>query len=122
MGDADLDRFPGIYAAFNARDIEAVLEALHPDVDWANAMEGGRVHGREELRAYWGRVFERLDSRHAIEEMERLEDGRIALVVRQVVHEAGGGALIADEFVRHIFTMEDGLVVRFDVEREDERG
>ena len=26
-----------LYASFNARDIEAVIAALHPDVDWPNA-------------------------------------------------------------------------------------
>jgi ketosteroid isomerase-like protein len=122
MSDADLDRFPGIYAAFNARDIETVLEALHPDVDWANAMEGGRVQGREQVRDYWRRVFERVDTRLEIEEMERLDDGRIALTVRQIVRETAGGAPVADQLVRHLFTMEEGLVVRFDVEREDQPG
>ena len=33
----------GIYAAFNARDVDAVLAAMHADVDWPNAFEGGRV-------------------------------------------------------------------------------
>jgi len=32
-----------VYAAFNARDVNAVLAALHPDLDWPNAFEGGRV-------------------------------------------------------------------------------
>jgi ketosteroid isomerase-like protein len=32
------------YAAFNARDIDAVLAVMHPDVDWPNGMDGGRVH------------------------------------------------------------------------------
>ena len=30
-----------LYAAFNARDIDAVLPALHPDVDWPNGWEVG---------------------------------------------------------------------------------
>jgi ketosteroid isomerase-like protein len=34
-----------MYAAFDARDVEAVAEVLHPDVDWPNAWEGGRVAG-----------------------------------------------------------------------------
>ena len=32
-----------LYAAFNARDVDAVLGHLHADVDWPNAFEGGRV-------------------------------------------------------------------------------
>jgi hypothetical protein len=39
----DIER---LYAEFNRRDIEAVLERLIDDVHWANGMEGGYVDGR----------------------------------------------------------------------------
>jgi hypothetical protein len=35
------------YRAFNARDVDAVLAAMHEDVDWPNGWEGGHVHGHE---------------------------------------------------------------------------
>jgi hypothetical protein len=41
-----------LYDAFNRRDVDAVIAALHPDVDWPNAFEGGRVHGRVDVRTY----------------------------------------------------------------------
>ena len=41
------------YAAFNARDIDAAVELMHPDVDWPNAWRGGRVVGRAAVRDYW---------------------------------------------------------------------
>ncbi|WP_336466990.1 nuclear transport factor 2 family protein [Frigidibacter sp. MR17.14] len=44
-----------IYAAFNARDIDAVMRELAPDVLWANAMEGGHEAGQPAVRAYWTR-------------------------------------------------------------------
>jgi ketosteroid isomerase-like protein len=44
-----------MYAAFNARDIDALLDHMTPDVDWPNAWERGRVHRHEELRDYWSR-------------------------------------------------------------------
>jgi ketosteroid isomerase-like protein len=33
------------YEALNARDIDGALALMHPDVDWPNGWEGGRVHG-----------------------------------------------------------------------------
>ena len=54
------DVIPGLYRAFNEREIDAVLDVMHPDVDWPNAWEGGRVHGREAVRAYWTRQFEEI--------------------------------------------------------------
>jgi hypothetical protein len=40
------------YAAFNARALDTLLALLHPEVDWPNGMEGGRVHGRDAVRGY----------------------------------------------------------------------
>jgi ketosteroid isomerase-like protein len=44
-----------VYQAFNKRDIDAVLVAMSEDVDWPNAWEGGRVHGKQAVRPYWER-------------------------------------------------------------------
>jgi hypothetical protein len=41
------------YRAFNARDVEAAVELMHPEVDCPNACEGGRVVGRGAVRDYW---------------------------------------------------------------------
>jgi ketosteroid isomerase-like protein len=45
------------YVAFNARDIDGVLAAMTEDVDWTNAWEGGRLHGREGSAAGSGRTL-----------------------------------------------------------------
>jgi len=47
-----------LYQQFNARDIDSVLAAMHEDVMWANGMEGGHVHGRDGVRAYWTRQMD----------------------------------------------------------------
>jgi ketosteroid isomerase-like protein len=44
-----------MYAAFNARDVDAVLAAMTPDVDWPKTWGGGRAIGREQVREYWKR-------------------------------------------------------------------
>lgn len=53
--EGDVDVLKRIYDRFNARDIDGVLAALADDVAWANAMDGGHVHGREAVREYWTR-------------------------------------------------------------------
>ena len=45
------------YSAFNNRDIDAALALMTQDVTWPKASEGGRVVGREEIRAYWTRQW-----------------------------------------------------------------
>jgi hypothetical protein len=41
------------YAAFNARDIDAALALMTPDVERPRAFKGDFVRGPEEIRAYW---------------------------------------------------------------------
>ena len=40
------ERIRELYQGFNDRDLDAVIAAMAPDVDWPNGMEGGRVLGR----------------------------------------------------------------------------
>ncbi len=102
------------YAAFNARDLDAALALMHPDVDWPNAIEGGRVRGHADVRAYWEQQFETIDPRVEPERFTE-EDGRIAVDVHQVVH-SRDGELLADQRVRHVYTVRDGLIERMEIE------
>jgi ketosteroid isomerase-like protein len=103
------------YAAFNARDVEAALELMHPEVDWPNAWEGGRVIGREAVGAYWRRQFEQISSKVEPERFAHEPDGSITVTVHQVVHDAKTAELQVDTHVRHHYEIRDGLIVRMDV-------
>jgi ketosteroid isomerase-like protein len=110
------------YHAFNARDVEAAIELMHPEVDWPNAWEGGRVVGRAAVRDYWNRQFAAISSKVEPERFTEEADGSITVDVHQVVHDARTGELISDSRARHRYRLEDGLVVRMDVlEAQDQR-
>lgn len=102
------------YAAFNARDIDAVLATLHDDVDWPNVLEGTRVRGHDAVRAYWTGQFASIDPRVEPRGMTTEEDGRVVLEVHQVVR-AKDGTLLDDRVLRHAYTLRDGLVARMDI-------
>ena len=104
-----------LYDSFNARDIEAVLSHLDPDVDWPNAWEGGRVHGKAAMRSYWTRQWAEIDPHVEPVEVAERDDGRFAVAVEQTVLDLDGG-LIAKHSVRHVYAFKDGLVARMDVE------
>lgn len=103
-----------IYDRFNARDMEAVLAALHPDVVWANGMEGGHVHGRDEVRSYWTRQWAMVSPRVEPVGFSNGPEGEVIVDVHQVVHDLNGNLLL-DHTVGHIFRIEDGLIRRFDI-------
>ena len=103
-----------VYEAFNVRDIDACLAVMHPEVDWPNGWEGGRVHGHEGVREYWTRQWAAIDPSVEIAGSRTEEDGRIALQVHQVVRDLEGKILV-DGMVEHVYRIEDGLVRRMDI-------
>jgi ketosteroid isomerase-like protein len=103
------------YTAFNARDVEAAVELMHPDVDWPNAWEGGRVLGRAAVADYWRRQFDSISSTVEPERVDHEPNGNVTVAVHQLVNDARTGALIADEHVAHRYRLEDGLIARMDV-------
>ena len=103
------------YRAFNARDVEAAIRLMHPQVDWSNAWEGGRVVVRAAVRDYWNRQFAAISSKVEPVGFSEEADGSISVDVHQVVHDAGTGDLISDSHVRHRYRLAGGLVVRMDV-------
>lgn len=104
-----------LYVAFNARDADAVLAQMTPDVEWPNAWEGGRVEGREGVRAYWTRQWGEIDGTVEPTGFETRDDGRIAVSVHQVVRDRDGN-LLSEGDVRHVYSFRDGLIARMDVE------
>jgi ketosteroid isomerase-like protein len=103
------------YRAFNARDIDAAVALMHPDVDWTNAWEGGRVVGREAVRDYWTRQFDAISSRVEPEGFTEEPDGSVTVDVHAIVHDATSGELVSDSRVRHRYRLEGGLITRMDV-------
>jgi ketosteroid isomerase-like protein len=65
------------YVAFNARDLDAAIALMHPEVDWPNAWEGGRVHGRAAVRDYWQRQFATISSKVEPERIAAEKDGSV---------------------------------------------
>ena len=102
------------YAAFNARDIDAALILMTPDVSWPRAFKGGFVRGPEEIRAYWTEQWSEIDGQVEPVAFHPEEDGRILVDVHQVVRDLAG-VLLADEHVGHRFTIEQGSIQAMEV-------
>ncbi|HEV7827272.1 MAG TPA: nuclear transport factor 2 family protein [Pseudonocardiaceae bacterium] len=84
-------------------------------VDWPNAWEGGRVHGREGVRSYWTRQWAELDSWVEPVRVTIRSDGRVAVDVRQGARDRAG-AVVGESRVLHVYELRDDLVARMDVE------
>ena len=102
------------YRDFNARNIDAVISRMHAEVEWANGMEGGHVHGKEEVRAYWTRQFTTLNPYVEPVQIEPGKDGSWVVQVHQVVHDQKGNLLL-DTTVYHTYQFRDGLIAQMDI-------
>src|SRR5450756_846462 len=102
------------YSAFNKRDIDGALALMTQDVSWPKASEGGRVVGKEEIRAYWTRQWQEFDPH--VEPVELIDhDGGITEVkVHQLVKSLAGDVLFDGEVV-HLYTIANGLIERMDL-------
>jgi hypothetical protein len=107
-----------VYRSFNAREIAAVLARMHPDVDWPNGMEGGRVHGHGDVRAYWQRQWTVVDPRVDPIHIEDDESGLTVVDVHQVIRDMSGKILM-DRMVQHVYSIQDGLITRMDIREPD---
>jgi hypothetical protein len=109
-----IDLLRAAYVAFNARDIDAALALMTPDVAWPRAFKGGFVRGPEEVRAYWTEQWSEIDPHVEPLDFHPEDDGRILVEVRQVVRDLAG-TLLADERVAHRFSFEQGLIQGMEV-------
>lgn len=98
-----------VYDGFNARDLDAVLATMHPDVQWPNGWEGGWVYGREGVRDYWTRQWQAIDPHVDPVGFDRDEFGRTVVTVHAVVRDLAGD-VVSDGLVQHVYTIEDGLI------------
>ena len=106
------------YAAFNARDIDAALATMHGDVEWPNGMEGGVVIGHAGVRAYWTRQWDRVDPVVTPVSIATMSDGRLDVRVHQVVRSILG-ELLLDDHIRHVYTLDGGLVRAMEILPDD---
>ena len=89
---------------------------------WANGMDGGYVHGREAVRAYWTRQWTIVSPHVEPVSFHRTADGAVVATVRQSIRDLEGQPLVdqahglRDKTVSHVFRLRDGKVARFDIQ------
>jgi hypothetical protein len=106
------------YAAFNHRDIDSALALLSESFSWPKASEGGRVVGKEEIRAYWTRQWKEFDPH--VEPLEVIDrEGSITDVKLHQLVKSLRGDVLSDSDVWHVYTIANGLIERMDLKESE---
>ena len=108
-----------VYSAFNQRNIDGALAFMSDSVSWPKASEGGRVVGKEEIRAYWSRQWKEFDPHVEPLEVVDQQAGKTHVRVHQLVKSLDGNVL-SDSEVWHVYTIANGLIERMDLGAESE--
>jgi ketosteroid isomerase-like protein len=109
------------YAAFSRGDVDAVLEWLHPDVDWhppPTSIDPQPLRGRDAVREYLSPNF--FESQRA-EPLEVTVEGNRVLVEAHVQARGAGSGVELDSMAWHLYVFRDEQVVRFEahVDRDE---
>ncbi len=100
-----------LYAAFNNRELETIISVMHPEVKWANGVEGGFVYGRDAVREYWTNQYKVIQVQLETLKFETDEKNRNVVTVHQIVRDLQGN-LLADMTVKQIFTIENDALAQ----------
>ncbi|MFZ0882597.1 MAG: nuclear transport factor 2 family protein, partial [Candidatus Acidiferrales bacterium] len=84
------------------------------DVSWPKASEGGKIVGKEEIRAYWTRQWGAFDPHVEPLAISEEDGGNIRVRVRQLVKSLQGDVL-SDSEVFHVFTVSGGLIAAMEL-------
>ena len=111
---SDRQFLQNLYDAFNKGEIETIISLMHPDVKWANGVEGGFVYGRDAVREYWTNQYKVIQVQLETLKFETDENNRNVVTVHQVIKDLQGN-LLADATIQQIFTIEDGLISLYEI-------
>jgi hypothetical protein len=103
------------YSAFNQRDIDKALSTMHTAVQWPKAFEGGYVSGHNEIREYWTRQWSEINPNVEPIGIKERPNGSFEVEIHQIVKDLQGNSLF-DGTVKHIYTLQDGLLRSMDIE------
>jgi hypothetical protein len=70
--------------------------------------------GREAVRSYWTRQWAMIDPHVEPTGFSSDAEGEVVVEVHQTVR-ALQGTVLVDQMVGHVFTLENGLITRFDI-------
>lgn len=116
MAASNVDVVRRAYEAWNGPDpVEGVIPLLHEEFEWVNppyAVESGTRSGRNAWRESNATLAAAFDEfRHEVGEM--VDAGDVVVCFATFVARGRGGAIAYEKLEPQVWTLRDGLVIRF---------
>ena len=117
LGASDQDAAPLLtrfYDAIERCDIDAVMGLLHDDACIPDQLEDGMLSGRDDIRAYFLKLFATINVATSLLLIRKLPDGRVETPIHVVVHGADGGFWWEGPFTM-TYRIQDDLILEMAV-------
>jgi ketosteroid isomerase-like protein len=123
MGVESQDLVRGFATAINRGDPDAAVAVCHPEIEFLSvlAVDGRAYVGHEGIRQYFDDIVSAWDEwRVEVHRISSAPDGRVIIEMTMHARGRGSGAPLS-EFAAHVWTLEDGKLLRNRPFREPER-
>jgi ketosteroid isomerase-like protein len=118
MPEGSFQIVDGLIDAWNRRDLHAALERMHPQCEVRPVEAIETLHGHDGVAAAFRDWFDAFEE-FSIEPEDRIAHGdRVLVPVRQRARGKGSGLEIEERFYQ-LFTLRDGMVLRFEEYSEE---
>jgi ketosteroid isomerase-like protein len=123
MSETDVETLRLGYEAFNRRDWDAAFRGADPDIEFKTAdrvTNPGTYRGAEEVRRFFEDLFEPFEE-VVSEPQEFFQRGNQIVVFVTVRSRPTGSTGVVENRIGHLWTMQNGKVVRFEIFPEREK-
>jgi ketosteroid isomerase-like protein len=114
MSEENVEILRRALEAWNAADLDAILELYDPEIelDWSRSrgLEAGIYRGRQAVRGFWSSLFETFD-RVAVFPHEFIESGEHVVVPNRARFWGRDGVVVEAENVL-VWTLRHGRIIR----------
>jgi uncharacterized protein len=115
MNGKNLETVSKIYEALNKKDLPFMLSAVDPQITVSQTDElpwGGNYQGVEGLKNFLAKLLQHTDSKVTVDEY--FEAGNQVVAIGRSAGEVRGGQTKFDVRVVHIWTINEGKIIRFE--------
>ena len=116
MNEHNRDSVGKAYQSFNNKTINLILSLMHPDVSWPKGVHGDYIEGYDNLRNYWIKQWSEIYINIKPLTLKENPKGQIEATVHQIINDLQGN-ITSDKILKHIYSFEDGLIKRMEIQK-----
>ncbi len=106
----------------NGGEFDALVELLHPEVDWPDLAADALLAGRDAVRDYWERVTRAVRPELTPLEMTRVGEDVVMVSRQRTFERESDSEMVPALVISQRFSFRDGLISRMRVARSHEGG